>query len=490
MRKKTRLFPILALLIPIFALFAPVNTVFTTKVCAGNVVDQGINCIDNETVCPTGTTLARDFFRSVNLKDVTSTQVSNAFAEVFPDGLRTMCMNSSVTSIIPLYMSSGDVGGQNVGRISEAGNLQGSTRIPRACPPGWQPSQSQNTLETLGVDFTGWRKPWGCCPSGYRFVNTINQSSIAAFQVGACVKNSIDASYLATEGGAAGNGIYDASGNRVIAFDANANFEQFPSWSALTAAIGSVDYIYSYRNSAGVIAQPVLGQGFGPEMLDLNLDGQPPRVRTGPTPTGARQICPTNTACAIVGTSADMSTVVDAQSFEAAGNSSQCFRCYTAGDTIGTSTPPDGVVSSNPDVDASIGFVRYCNADGTVKDETLLGTPDITRGYLLEDAANQALYKQCFDTGGIYTAIGCVDPTPTGIITGLIRIALGIMGGVALLQMIYVGILYQQGNTEKIKGARTQLIATITGIAVLVFSVLILRIIGVNILDTVSNGTV
>src|SRR5690606_35583496 len=136
---------------------------------------------------PTGTTLARDFFRSVNLKDVTSTQVSNAFAEVFPDGLRTMCMNSSITSIIPLYMSSSsNVGGQNVGRITESGNLQLSYRIPRACPPGWQPSQSQNTLETLGADFTQWRKPWGCCPSGYRFVNTINQSFIDAFQVGAC----------------------------------------------------------------------------------------------------------------------------------------------------------------------------------------------------------------------------------------------------------------------------------------------------------------
>jgi hypothetical protein len=64
------------------------------------------------------------------------------------------------------------------------------------------------------------------------------------------------------------------------------------------------------------------------------------------------------------------------------------------------------------------------------------------------------------------------------------------MGGVALIQLILAGIAYQQGNEEKIKEARNKVLATLTGIAVLVFSVLILRIIGVNILDVIPDGLI
>ncbi len=88
-------------------------------------------------------------------------------------------------------------------------------------------------------------------------------------------------------------------------------------------------------------------------------------------------------------------------------------------------------------------------------------------------------------TPATWTAIGCVSTSVSGVFTTLVRIALGVMGGVVLLRMIYLGYLYQTGDTGKIKEARAGIISTIAGIIVVVFSIVILRVIGVNILNIV-----
>ncbi|BCX13915.1 MAG: hypothetical protein KatS3mg085_447 [Candidatus Dojkabacteria bacterium] len=103
-------------------------------------------------------------------------------------------------------------------------------------------------------------------------------------------------------------------------------------------------------------------------------------------------------------------------------------------------------------------------------------------------AENDQQCRSCVGAGGVWTAVGCIDPSPVGVLTRLVQLGLGIMGGVALIQIIYAGIMYQSGNEEKIRKAREQLLATLTGLAVLVFSVLIVQILGVNLLDTVPAG--
>jgi len=50
--------------------------------------------------------------------------------------------------------------------------------------------------------------------------------------------------------------------------------------------------------------------------------------------------------------------------------------------------------------------------------------------------------------------------------------------------------MYQTGDEARIKAARESIIKTLTGLAVLVFSILILRIIGINILDVLPVGSV
>jgi hypothetical protein len=94
----------------------------------------------------------------------------------------------------------------------------------------------------------------------------------------------------------------------------------------------------------------------------------------------------------------------------------------------------------------------------------------------------------CITAGRTWTALGCIDTSVAGIFTSLVRIALGVMGGVVLLRLIYLGYIYQTGDTKKIAEARSGIISTIAGIIVVIFSVVILRIIGVNILDIVPPG--
>lgn len=106
----------------------------------------------------------------------------------------------------------------------------------------------------------------------------------------------------------------------------------------------------------------------------------------------------------------------------------------------------------------------------------------------LENCNNDPTCEQCVGQGGIWIAIGCVDPSPVGILTRIVQTGIGVMGGVALVQLIYAGIMYQSGVQERIAKARQSVMSTLIGLAVLVFSILILQVIGVNVLDITSAG--
>ncbi len=129
-------------------------------------------------------------------------------------------------------------------------------------------------------------------------------------------------------------------------------------------------------------------------------------------------------------------------------------------------------------------LIRFKNPDSVA----LPGRKDIEDLCKDETGVMDAGCVTCYERGGIWIAIGCVDPTPLGIMTRLIQTAIGVMGGVALIQLIMAGIAYQRGKEEDIQKYKQKVIATLTGLVVLVFSVLILRIIGVNVLDIVPSN--
>lgn len=85
----------------------------------------------------------------------------------------------------------------------------------------------------------------------------------------------------------------------------------------------------------------------------------------------------------------------------------------------------------------------------------------------------------------INTGLGFAISTDVASFTkDLVGIVLSIAGGIAILLIIISGyrIMVSQGNPENIKNAREQLTAAIVGLLFVIFSLVILQVIGVNIL--------
>lgn len=86
---------------------------------------------------------------------------------------------------------------------------------------------------------------------------------------------------------------------------------------------------------------------------------------------------------------------------------------------------------------------------------------------------------------GIDTAVGCIPiRNQTEFVGFILRWAIGIGGGIAFLLLIFAGfqIVTSSGNPERLKAGQQLLISAISGIILLVFSVFILKTIGVDIL--------
>lgn len=85
----------------------------------------------------------------------------------------------------------------------------------------------------------------------------------------------------------------------------------------------------------------------------------------------------------------------------------------------------------------------------------------------------------------ILTAIGCINvKNPEGFVGSVLKLAIGIGGGIAMLLIIFGGIqiLTSAGSPEKIQAGKELITSAIAGLILIVFSVFILRIIGVEIL--------
>ena len=87
-------------------------------------------------------------------------------------------------------------------------------------------------------------------------------------------------------------------------------------------------------------------------------------------------------------------------------------------------------------------------------------------------------------TRGINTAAGCISVTTNGTIIFFLRLALAIGGGIAILLIIYAGIQIQtsSGDPKRLMAGKEILTSALVGLILLIFSVFILRIIGLNLL--------
>jgi hypothetical protein len=100
----------------------------------------------------------------------------------------------------------------------------------------------------------------------------------------------------------------------------------------------------------------------------------------------------------------------------------------------------------------------------------------------------------CFSRGAegehIFTAVGCVSVSGSGLAADLIKIMLGIGGGVALLSLLNAAfkLSISRGDTSKIKEAKELVTASVTGLLFLIFSVIIMQFVGVQIFHIPGLG--
>lgn len=84
---------------------------------------------------------------------------------------------------------------------------------------------------------------------------------------------------------------------------------------------------------------------------------------------------------------------------------------------------------------------------------------------------------------GAWTAFGCIKTDPSAFMTDILRIGIGVGGGIAFLLILFGGfqILTSAGNPEKLQAGREVVTSAITGLLLIIFSIFLLRLIGVNI---------
>gem|GEM_PF-1621373 len=110
-----------------------------------------------------------------------------------------------------------------------------------------------------------------------------------------------------------------------------------------------------------------------------------------------------------------------------------------------------------------------------------------------ESEAAAATSVEAAERRGIYTAIGCVSTSVTsdnGMIAQLVRIGLGLAGGLALL-MILAGaftLSTSQGDPKKANEAKELVTSAVMGIIFIIFSVTLLQFIGVSVLQIPGFG--
>lgn len=86
---------------------------------------------------------------------------------------------------------------------------------------------------------------------------------------------------------------------------------------------------------------------------------------------------------------------------------------------------------------------------------------------------------------GINTALGCIPVSDTGALVGwFFQRFLGLVGGVALILSALGAfqIITSGGNPEKVKRGRELIESAISGLLFVIFSLFLLRFIGVDVL--------
>lgn len=148
------------------------------------------------------------------------------------------------------------------------------------------------------------------------------------------------------------------------------------------------------------------------------------------------------------------------------------------------------IISYEPCYDSTNKLAKCCTSiqacmDSGLHPKPVFNTED-NRCYFVTDTAAHDDCVACFDGNppGAWTAIGCIQTDPTAFFSTLLSFGIGIAGGIAFLLILLGGfqVMTSTGNPEQLTAGKELVTSAITGLILIIFSVFLLRIIGVNIL--------
>ncbi len=95
--------------------------------------------------------------------------------------------------------------------------------------------------------------------------------------------------------------------------------------------------------------------------------------------------------------------------------------------------------------------------------------------------------------GRLYTDLGgCINASSTGsVVNTIVRVALGVMGGIVILRIIQGALTMQKGDPEGFQEGRDVITSALIGLLLLIFSAALLNFLGINILglDVTTFGS-
>jgi len=113
------------------------------------------------------------------------------------------------------------------------------------------------------------------------------------------------------------------------------------------------------------------------------------------------------------------------------------------------------------------------------------GTVAETACQYISDATQKSACETCAtNNNGVWTAIGCITTDPNNLLGSILRLGLGLAGGIAFLLILFGGlqIMTSAGNPEQLNAGRELISSAIIGLILVLFSIFLLQFIGVNII--------
>lgn len=155
------------------------------------------------------------------------------------------------------------------------------------------------------------------------------------------------------------------------------------------------------------------------------------------------------------------------------------------GDSCPTGTQPCYVPVAEGNVNVSV-----CGR--TVSDEAFEAGEDETNPRTINLIEDRCEGEDCPSAEGVVcgpetvkTAIGCISTKPQDLIGDIVKLAVALGGGVALLLMIFgsIRMITSAGNQDQLKAGREQFVSAVIGLLFVIFAIVLMQIIGVDFLS-------